>query len=157
MLKILKRSMMWVTLVGSCRLMLTPLQWLKKVLPHDKGSGVKDISYAKYNYKPVELDRNINALWTRKDLGFTHERTRAQFHWLLLLFAHSGSRRGTFFTAGIQYRVSKLSNGYFRHEEMLISQDVHLVLKRTPDNKPQFFFKVDQRYIKNNKDPENKM
>ena len=133
------------------------LQWMKKVLPNEDGSGVKDITSPKFNYKPSELDRNLNALWTRKDLGFVHERTRAQFHWLLLLFAHSGARQGTFFTAGIQYRVSRLSKDYFDQEDMLISQDVHLVLQRTPDNKPLFFFKVDQRYLKNNKDPENRV
>ncbi|KAF4511651.1 hypothetical protein G6O67_003426 [Ophiocordyceps sinensis] len=43
--------------------------WLKHVLPYEKGSGVKDIEMPKFNYKPVDLDRNLKALWTRRDFA----------------------------------------------------------------------------------------
>lgn len=38
---------------------------------------------------------------------------------------------------------------------MFISQDIHLVLKRI-EGKPHFLYRLDQRHVKNNKDPTNK-
>ncbi|KAI6777538.1 uncharacterized protein J7T54_004897, partial [Emericellopsis cladophorae] len=35
-------------------------------------------------------------------------------------------------------------------------KDITLVLNRTDDGKREFIFKLDQRHVKNNKDPENK-
>ena len=66
---------------------------------------MRDITRPKYNYKPVDLDRNLTALWTRRDLGITHERTRFQFHFLLLLFCSTGARRGAIFKKGVNYKV----------------------------------------------------
>lgn len=59
----------------------------------------------KYNYKPVDLDRHLDALYTRGDLGITHERTRFQFHLILLMFANTGARKGGLLTDGIKYKV----------------------------------------------------
>ncbi|KAL3952774.1 hypothetical protein ACCO45_012717 [Purpureocillium lilacinum] len=43
--------------------------WLKRVLPQEEGSGVKNITKPKYNYKPADLDRNLKALWQCKGVG----------------------------------------------------------------------------------------
>ncbi|KFA77150.1 hypothetical protein S40288_10234 [Stachybotrys chartarum IBT 40288] len=111
--------------------------WIKNVLPFEEGSGVKNIERAKFNYKPVDLDRNLKSLWTREDLKFTHERSRFQVHFLLLLFCQTGARRGGLLT-GIKYK------------------DIRLVLQRNAKGDRQFIFKLDQRKVKGNKDPDNK-
>ncbi|PWI65590.1 hypothetical protein PCL_07009 [Purpureocillium lilacinum] len=91
--------------------------WLKRVLPHEEGSGVKNITKPKYNYKPADLDRNLKALWQCKGVG--------------------GARKSALLKPGIKYK------------------DIQLVLRRTPKGDPELFFKVDQRHVKNNPDPEN--
>ncbi|GJN67173.1 hypothetical protein PLICBS_001197 [Purpureocillium lilacinum] len=111
--------------------------WLKRVLPHEEGSGVKNITKPKYNYKPADLDRNLKALWQCKGVGFVHPRTLFQFHLLLLLYCHSGARKSALLKPGVKYK------------------DIQLVLRRTPKGDPELFFKVDQRHVKNNPDPEN--
>ncbi|OAQ57905.2 hypothetical protein VFPPC_11363 [Pochonia chlamydosporia 170] len=111
--------------------------WLKNVLPFEENSGVKDIVMPKYNYKPVDLDRHLDALYTRGDLGITHERTRFQFHLILLMFANTGARKGGLLTDGIKYK------------------DIRLVLERTGNGGRRFIFGHYQRTVKNNKDPEN--
>ncbi|KAJ6439168.1 telomere-associated RecQ helicase [Purpureocillium lavendulum] len=101
---------------------------------HLSGSGVQNITKSKNNYKPADLDRNLKALWLRKDLGFVHPRILFQFHFILLGFCHSGARRNALLKPGVKYK------------------DIQLVLRRTPKGDPEFFFKVDQRHV--NRDPE---
>ncbi|UNI16754.1 hypothetical protein JDV02_003162 [Purpureocillium takamizusanense] len=111
--------------------------WLRRVLPLEEGSGVKNITKPKYNYKPADLERNLKALWQCKGHDFVHPRTLFQFHFLLLLFCHSGARISALLKPGVKYK------------------DIQLVLRRTPKGDPELFFKVDQRHVKNNPDPEN--
>src|SRR5699024_7189123 len=80
-------------------------QWLKRVLPREEGSGVKNIIKPKYNYKPADLDRNLKALWQCKGVGFVHPRTLFQFHLLLLLYCHSGARKSALLKPGVKYKV----------------------------------------------------
>ncbi|ORY59930.1 uncharacterized protein BCR38DRAFT_350601, partial [Pseudomassariella vexata] len=59
----------------------------------------------KYNFSDNVLDRILLGLWTKKDLIYIHERSRIQFHFLLLMYCWSGARIGTFFTHGLLYEV----------------------------------------------------
>lgn len=53
------------------------------------------------------------------------------------VFCWTGARIGAFFNDGLHYR------------------DIELVLQRTTDDKWKCIYKPDQRWVKNNRDPEN--
>ncbi|OAQ59792.1 hypothetical protein VFPBJ_11588 [Purpureocillium lilacinum] len=105
--------------------------WLKRVPPYEAGSGVQNITKPKYNYKPADLDRKLETLLLRKDLGFVHPRIQFQFHFILLGFCHNGARKNALLQPGVKY------------------EDVQLALHRTPKGDPEFFFKLDQQHFKN--------
>ena len=76
-------------------------------------------------------------LWTKDDLSFTPERYRIQFTFIIRVYCWTGARLSAFFTNGLRYR------------------DVDLVLQRTSTGRWRLIYKIDQRWVKNNRDPEN--
>lgn len=86
----------------------------------------------KYNFAPREL-----TLWTKDDLIFIPERYRIQFTFIIRVYCWTGARLSAFFTDGLRYR------------------DVELVLQRTPIGRWRLIYRIDQRWVKNNRDPEN--
>ena len=71
------------------------------------------------------------------DLMFTPERYWIQFSFIIRVFYWTGPRIGAYFTNGLRYR------------------DVELVLQRTSKASWKCIYKIDQRWVKNNRDPEN--
>lgn len=68
---------------------------------------------------------------------FTPERYGIQFTFIIRVYCWPGARIGAFFTDGLRYR------------------DIELVLQRTTNARWKCFYKIDQRRVKNNRDPEN--
>lgn len=75
--------------------------------------------------------------WTKDDLIFTPERYRIQFTFIIRVFCWTGARLGAFFTGGLRYG------------------DIELALQRTAGAAWKFIYKIDQRWVKGNRDPEN--
>lgn len=85
----------------------------------------------------TDLTRIVVTAWTKDDLIFTPERYRIQFTFIIRVFCWTGARLGAFFTDGLRYR------------------DVELVLQRTTGAAWKCIYKLDQRWVKDNRDPEN--
>ncbi|MCJ1474750.1 hypothetical protein MMC13_003410 [Lambiella insularis] len=79
----------------------------------------------KHNFTSKDLTRVLLALWTRDDLIFIPERYR------------TGARLGAFFTNGLRYN------------------DIELVLQRVRGEEWRLIYRIDQRWVKNNRDPDN--
>lgn len=91
----------------------------------------------KHNFQTRDLTRLLLTLWTKDDLSFTPERYRIQFTFIIRVYCWTGARLSAFFTNGLRYR------------------DVDLVLQRTSTGRWRLIYKIDQRWVKNNRDPEN--
>ena len=101
-----------------------------------------------------DLTRVLLTLWTRDDLMFIPERYRVQTTFIVHVYCWTGARIGAFFTDGLRYKVQ------FRHSPVtsLLSdylQDIVLVLQRVDGRHWRLIYKIDQRWVKNNRDPEN--
>ena len=91
----------------------------------------------KHNFTVTDLIRLAMVLWTKDDLVFTPERYRIQFTFIIRVYCWTGARIGAFFTGGLRYR------------------DIELVLQRTTNARWRCIYKLDQRWVKNNRNPEN--
>ncbi|KAJ4507488.1 hypothetical protein HRR83_004066 [Exophiala dermatitidis] len=91
----------------------------------------------KHNFTDRDLNRVLLTLWTRDDLIFIPERYRVQVTFIIHVYCLTGARIGAFFTDGLRYK------------------DVTLVLQRVSGRSWRLIYKVDQRWVKNNRDPEN--
>jgi hypothetical protein len=114
---------------------------------------VVNIKKPKYNFTVTTLTKVLVTLWTKDDLVFIPERYRLQYTFILRVYCWTGARLSAFFTGGFCYGVSS------RHGRSpvarLTSQDVTLVLQRAPDRPWRLIYRIDQRWVKNNRDPEN--
>lgn len=91
----------------------------------------------KHNFIETDQRRILVTLWTKDDLIFIPERYRLQFTYIIRVFCWTGARIGAFFTDGLRYR------------------DITLVLQRTEVASWRVIYRLDQRWVKNNRDPEN--
>ena len=91
----------------------------------------------KHNFQPRDLVRILLTLWTKHDLIYISERYRIQFTFIVRVYCWTGARLSAFFTKGLRYR------------------DIDLVLQRTPVGRWKLIYRIDQRWVKNNRDPEN--
>jgi Protein of unknown function (DUF3435) len=91
----------------------------------------------KHNFTSSDLDRILLTLWTKDDLIFIPECYRIQFTFIIRVYCWTGARLGAFFTDGLRYR------------------DVDLVLQRLPSGGWRLIYNVSQRWVKNNRNPEN--
>ncbi|KAE8410125.1 hypothetical protein BDV36DRAFT_278758 [Aspergillus pseudocaelatus] len=86
----------------------------------------------------------MTAFWTTDDPFFMHGRYRVQFHFITLQFLCTGARVSSFTPASAE----RVGRG-------LRYKNIELVLFRT-DNAPwRVGWRLDQQFVKNNKDPEN--
>jgi hypothetical protein len=93
----------------------------------------------KNNFTEQDATRIILTAWTKDDLIFIPERYRVQFTFIFNVYCWTGARIGAFFKGGgLRYR------------------DVHLALQRVGDGDGwKLIYRLDQRWVKNNRDPEN--
>ncbi|RKK94102.1 hypothetical protein BFJ71_g9237 [Fusarium oxysporum] len=132
-------------------------RWLKDDLPYEKTEEgnhyCRNIEKPKFNFQPGDLDRLIDQVWSGQDTKHIHDRNRLQFHLLLLLFCQSGARRGALLKFGVPYKVSRSRHSSFVPTDRM--QDIHLVLSPR-QGEPWFFYRLVQRHVKNNKDPDSR-
>ncbi|KAK2051913.1 hypothetical protein LY76DRAFT_673081, partial [Colletotrichum caudatum] len=110
--------------------------WLKRVVCEEEGL-IHNVHKMKFNFTKKELDRVMRGLLTRADLKFMHERTRIQAAYIIPTYCWSGARISAFFTGGLCYR------------------DIHVDIKRFDNGEIKPVYRLDQRWVKNNRDPEN--
>ncbi|RKK18157.1 hypothetical protein BFJ66_g971 [Fusarium oxysporum f. sp. cepae] len=114
-------------------------RWLKDDLPYEETSEgnpyCHNLQKPKFNFQSGDLDRLIDQIWSGQDTRHIYDRNRLQFHLQLLWFCDAGARRGALLKHGVPYK------------------DIHLVLS-PHQGWPQFFYKLAQRHVKNNKDPD---
>ena len=97
----------------------------------------------KFLFTKAEWQRFNHSVWTIDDDNFKHERMRVQLLLLISIYVTTGARIGAFF--------ANRSNP--KHPGLLY-KDISVVLKRA-DNGYKMIYKIDQRWVKNNRDPEN--
>lgn len=114
----------------------------------------------KHLFGEKELVHFTNTFWTVDDAQFTHPRNKVQIPFAIAVFCWTGARIGAFFPekenkhkGGLRYRVSL--PGRIRGRLADCSQDIDLVLKRIPSGGWKVIYRIDQRWVKNNRDPEN--
>ncbi|KAE8361714.1 hypothetical protein BDV27DRAFT_166718 [Aspergillus caelatus] len=102
------------------------------------------IKRPKHTFKLSSFERAMTAFWTTDDPFFMHGRYRVQFHFITLQFLCTGARVSSFTPASAE----RVGRG-------LRYKNIELVLFRT-DNAPwRVGWRLDQQFVKNNKDPEN--
>ncbi|KAL6714267.1 hypothetical protein ACLMJK_007690 [Lecanora helva] len=96
----------------------------------------------KHLFGKAELINFNITFWTVDEDCFIHPRNKVQVPFLMNLFSWTGARIGAFFP-----------NGENKGQAGLRYRDLEMVLLRTSDRwKP--VYRVDQRWVKNNRDPE---
>ncbi|KAH7126219.1 hypothetical protein B0J13DRAFT_673061 [Dactylonectria estremocensis] len=132
-------------------------RWLKEDLPYEqRKDGARyccDIQKPKYNFQLLDLGRLLDEVWAGQDIRHIHDRNRLQFHLQLIWFCHSGARRGALLEYGVPYKVITSQQQSFVSPNRL--QDIHLVLS-SDQGEPRFLYRLAQRHVKNNKDPDNR-
>ncbi|KAK5080233.1 hypothetical protein LTR05_008746 [Lithohypha guttulata] len=99
--------------------------WQRRVLTAQ--GLLVNVRRPKHNFTVTDLSRIVVAAWTNDDLVFTPERYRIQFTFIIRVFCWTGARIGAFLTGGLRY------------------EDIEL----------KIIYKIDQRWVKNNRDPKN--
>ena len=130
---------------------LTLPQWVRRTLTAE--SLVVNKRRPKHNFALRDLTRLLVTLWTEDDLIFVHERYRLQFTLIFRMYCWTGARLAAFFTGGLRYGASRGSrlvvDGINR------DQDIDLVLQRRGRDGWKLIYQLKQRWVKNNRDPEN--
>jgi len=115
----------------------------------------------KYNFKLRDFERAILAFWTTDDPFFMSGRYCVKFHFITLQFLCTGARISSFTPAspdkvgrGLRYKVRAVTGIYLLFR-CYINQNIELVLFRAVNAPWRIGWRLDQQFIKNNKDPEN--
>jgi hypothetical protein len=141
------------TILDPWAVKLTVNQWIAKILSRGEDKICVNVHKPKHNFSPDVLDRLLLALWTRPDLVYIHERSRVQAAFLMHTYCWTGARIDAFFKGGLQYKVR--SPRYAHGAGLTLTQHIHLILQRRPGGGTQLAWKIDQTWVKNNRDPEN--
>ncbi|GKT92451.1 hypothetical protein Ct61P_10301 [Colletotrichum tofieldiae] len=110
-------------------------RWMRRVLTAE--GVLEDKKKEKYNLNCIALDRLLHAIWS--DLTVPHERVRIQLHLLFMLYVTTGARIGALFAGNVTYK----------------NKDIEIVQTRREGGGYRFFWRFDQRFVKNNRNTEN--
>ncbi|KZL75529.1 hypothetical protein CT0861_13119 [Colletotrichum tofieldiae] len=110
-------------------------RWMRRVLTAE--GVLEDKKKEKYNLDCIALDRLLHAIWS--DLTVPHERVRIQLHLLFMLYVTTGARIGALFAGNVTYK----------------NKDIEIVQTRREGGGYRFFWRFDQRFVKNNRNTEN--
>ena len=113
----------------------------------------------KYLFGEKEFERFNKTFWTNDDAAFVHPRNKVQIAFIISVFCWTGARIGAFFpkpknkhVRGLRYRVSLRETILGNRADQ--PQDVEVVLKRIPSGGWKTMYRIDQRWVKNNRNPE---
>ena len=97
--------------------------------------------------------------WAIDDAQFIHPRNKAQVPFVIAVFCWTGARIGAFFPdqenkdkGGLRYGVISIERFKGSFADRL--QDIEVVLIRIPSGGWKVIYRIDQRWVKNNRDPE---
>ena len=132
-------------------------QWVRTVLRME--SVVVKKNKPKYLFGETELVNFNTTFWTVDESYFVHPRNKAQIPFIIAVYCWTGARIGAFFPnrdnkdkAGLRYRVGTVCPLLIHFTEH--RQDVEMVLIRVQTGW-KLIYRIDQRWVKNNSDPEN--
>ncbi|MCJ1359649.1 MAG: hypothetical protein MMC33_009651, partial [Icmadophila ericetorum] len=91
-----------------------------------------------------ELVQFSTTFWTVDDAQFIHPHNKAQIPFAIAVFCWTGARTGAFFPD----KENKDKGG-------LPYQDIEVILVRIPSGGWKVIYWINQRWVKNNRDPEN--
>lgn len=128
-----------------------PFQFVRKTLTEE--GVVVNIQLAKHTFTSRDLTRLPVTLWTQDDLMFIPERYRLQYTLIIRLYCWTGARLSAFFTGGLRLGLS--CRNCFATSTCLRRKDIELVLKRVDPGGWRLIYQIKQRWVKNNRDPEN--
>ncbi|GFG16438.1 hypothetical protein IFM61392_09507 [Aspergillus lentulus] len=117
-------------------------KWIRKSLV--KEDVIEDITRAKHMFTHCDLKNIIVSIWKDDDPVFIHPRYRVQLTFAVLIYCYSGARIGTFIPD-----TSKKDQRGLRYE------DIELYIYRRPDGEIELFFRLSERWVKNNDNPKN--
>ncbi|KAF4991098.1 hypothetical protein FDECE_14158, partial [Fusarium decemcellulare] len=84
-------------------------RWLIGDLPYEETEEGKqycrNIQKPKFNFQSLDLNQLLDEVWSGQDTRHIYDRNRLQFHLQLILFCHSGARRGALLKHGVPYKV----------------------------------------------------
>ncbi|KAI9768035.1 MAG: hypothetical protein M1839_004298 [Geoglossum umbratile] len=115
--------------------------WVRTVLTEER--LVVNAKKPKHLFDRDDLIRFHTTFWTMDDEKFIHPRNKLQIPFIIDVFCWTGARIGAFFPT-----LDNKNKGGLRYK------DVDVVLLRTDDGW-KVIYKIDQRWVKNNRDPEN--
>lgn len=119
-------------------------RWIDRDLVEKK--FLSTITKPKYNFQLRDFERAIVVLWTIDDPFFISGRYRVEFHFITLQFLCTGSRVSSFTPASTKKKDDGRGLRY---------KNIELVLFRAENAPWRIGWRLDQQFVKNNKDPEN--
>ncbi|KAL4958731.1 uncharacterized protein BDV14DRAFT_186161 [Aspergillus stella-maris] len=105
---------------------------------------IEDIRRAKHMLTHCDLTNILVSLWNDDDPLFIHPRYRVQMTFTIQIYCYSGARIGTFIPD-----TSKADERGLRY------QDIELYIYRRPDGEIELFFRLSEKWVKNNDNPKN--
>ncbi|KAI9764073.1 MAG: hypothetical protein M1840_008877 [Geoglossum simile] len=115
--------------------------WVRTTLTEEH--LIVNVKKPKHLFGRDDLIRFHITFWTMDEENFTHPRNKLQIPFIIHVFCWTGARIGAFFPG--------CDN---RNEAGLRYKDIEVVLLRTDDSW-KVIYQIDQRWVKNNSDPEN--
>ncbi|KAI9770979.1 MAG: hypothetical protein M1840_002683 [Geoglossum simile] len=116
--------------------------WIRRTLT--KEGIIEDKKRPKNLFSKRDLIELLISIWTLDDPMFIHERNRVQLTFTILIFCFSGARISAFIP-----NTDKAKDRGIRYK------DIELFLQRIPDGSWILNYRLDQRFVKNNRDPKN--
>ncbi|KAH2363659.1 hypothetical protein KXV98_003685 [Aspergillus fumigatus] len=118
-------------------------KWIRKSLV--KEDVIEDITRAKHMFTHCDLKNIIVSIWKDDDPDFIHPRYRVRLTFAILIYCYSGARMGTFIPD-----TSKKDQRGLRYEV-----DIEHYIYRRPDGEIELFFRLSERWVKNDDNPKN--
>ncbi|KAI9807092.1 MAG: hypothetical protein M1825_005809 [Sarcosagium campestre] len=115
--------------------------WVRKPLLKDR--HVVNKRKARHLFGNKEVIEFSRTFWTIDEDSFIHPRNKVQVPFLISVYCWTGARIGSFFP----------SEG--KPDACLRYRDIQLVLLRVPSGGWKVIYNLSQRWVKNNRDPEN--
>ncbi|KAK1141018.1 hypothetical protein N8T08_009675 [Aspergillus melleus] len=114
--------------------------WIKKTLPADK--VIEDIKKQKFNFTRDDFRNIVSTIWARDSPVFLHGLLKVFIVFALQLFLFTGARIGAL-----------IPDAEHKKERGLRYKHIDLVLFRSADAPYKVGWRIDQKWLKNHRDP----
>lgn len=139
---------------------LTLFQWIKKTLTEE--GEIEDIKKEKFNYTADDYLKTVSSLWTRDSPVFFHGLLKILIVFALQVFLFTGARIGAFIPdakkkkqRGLRYKVNERNYEPLAFDCVLADhrQHIELVLFRSANEPWRIGWRINQQWLKNNRNP----